>query len=394
MAAVPTFSRRLADELVPNRLARALERLRRQGAPVLDLTASNPTRAGFHYPEDLLQPLATPAGLLYEPEPFGLAPARAAIAQDFVRRGCPVSPDRVVLTASTSEAYSLLFKLLCNPGDQVLVPQPSYPLFDHLTRLEGVEARPYALEYHGRWILDPDVVSAALTPAARAVVIVNPNNPTGSFLTRSELARLGVLAAARGIALIGDEVFFDYAFAGRPAEAISVLAQEQALAFSLGGLSKSGGLPQVKLGWMATAGPPEAVEAALARLEFIADAYLSVGTPVQHAAAALLDAGSRVREQIAARAVRNRQRLERIARRSPAIDVLEADGGWYAVLQVPALASEEELVLELLERDAVLVHPGYFFDFPREAFLVASLLPPEEVFAAACDRLFARLGGT
>ena len=381
------FSSRLPHNLSPNRIALALGRIR----SFIDLTESNPTRAGFAYPSGLLSTLTLEQGLTYEPAPLGLPAAREAVAADFGRRRVSISPDRVVITASTSEAYSLLFKLLCDPGDSVLVPRPSYPLFEHLTHLDGVDVAPYDLEYHGRWQISLDSMARAITPGTRAVLLVSPHNPTGSMATADELAAIGDLCRARELALIGDEVFADYPIEeDRPAPP-SVLAQPKALTFGLGGLSKTVGLPQVKLGWMALAGPDDLVRAALQRLEVICDAYLSVSTPVQLAAPQLLREGAAVREQIAVRIRTNHRHLCEAVRTHPACTLLAAEAGWYAVIQVPATIGEEPLVLDLLERCAVLVHPGYFFDFSREAFLVVSLLPNVDEFRRGIERVFSRL---
>ncbi len=268
----------------------------RRAEPILDLTESNPTRAGIAYPPALLAPLADPRGLRYDPRPFGLPSARQAVSDDYARRGVAIAADRVVLTASTSDAYGWLFKLLADAGDEVLVPRPSYPLFDHLTRLEGVVARPYDLDYHGRWSIDFASIEGALSSRTRAVLLVSPNNPTGSFVKQHELDRLAELCAPRDVALIADEVFADYELEpGAAARAGRVLDRRDVLAFSLGGLSKSVGLPQVKLGWIGVAGPDRLVAAALDRLELVCDTYLSVSTPVQASAAELLAAGAPVR---------------------------------------------------------------------------------------------------
>ncbi len=383
------FSRRVPSDLAPNRFARALAAARGTGAPLLDLTVSNPTTVGLDYPRDLLAPLGGPASLVYDPHPFGLPAAREVVAADFARRDVAVSPDRVILTASTSEAYSLLFKLLCDAGDRVLVPRPSYPLFDHLTRLDGVEVDGYPLEYHGRWSVDIDALRAAISPRTRAILAVSPNNPTGSFLDARDLADLSTICRDHRLALIGDEVFADYALDSvRPPA--SVLSIRDALVFGLGGLSKSAGLPQLKLGWIGAGGPPELVREALARLEVICDSYLSVGTPVQQAAGPLIAAGADIRARIAARIARNYHALLGLASAHPSCAVLPAEGGWYAVIQVPATESEEDLVVSLLEEHRVIVYPGYFFDFAREAFLVVSLLPEPTTFDAAAMRLFER----
>ncbi len=383
------LSSRLPPSLHTNALTLALEAKRRRGAPVVDLTESNPTHVGLSYPADLLAPLADPAGLQYDPQPLGLWPARAAVAADFRRRGIVISADRVALTSSTSEAYALLFKVLCAAGDRVLVPRPSYPLFEHLARLESVTAVPYDLEYHGSWRIDVPSITRAAGPAMRALLIVSPNNPTGSFVHRDDLAAVSALCAERGWALIGDEVFADYPLDEAP-QATHVLAQSDALTFSLGGLSKSCGLPQIKLGWIGVGGPAAAVDEALHGYEMVADTYLSVSTPVQVAAGALLERGADIRRQILARVRQNLATLRAQAASFPAASVLPVEGGWSAVVQVPSVRSEEQLTLELLERDDVLVHPGYFFDFLREAFIVVSLLIEPAAFEAAVRRVLAR----
>lgn len=382
------FSDRLPREFKTNRLSRALGEARAAGRPIIDLTESNPTRAGIEYPADLLAPLADPRGLSYAPSPLGFVDARRAAAAEYQRRGLVVDPDRVVLTASTSEAYAMLFKLLADAGDEVLVPRPSYPLFDHLTQLELVVPQPYDLVYHGSWSVDFASVERALTPRTRAVLLVSPNNPTGSFITADDLEGIAALCRDRGLAIIGDEVFADYelspAVTDRP---VSVASRDDVLAFSLGGLSKSVGLPQLKLGWLAVNGPDALVQGALERLELVCDTYLSVSTPVQLAASDLLARGAIVRERILARVRENHAVLLDQTLGTPACRVLGADGGWYAVLQVPSLKSEEDLVVDLVNTEGVLVHPGYFFDFPRESFLVVSLLPPERAFRDGVSRL-------
>jgi aspartate/methionine/tyrosine aminotransferase len=380
---------RLQADLAANRLTNAVGRMRVRGRPYIDLTEANPTTAGLEYPPDLLAPLADARGLVYVPEPFGSPDARAAVAREYERRGVAVAADRIVLTASTSEAYSVLFKLLCEPGDEVLVPRPSYPLFEHLAALDAVVARPYDLDFHGAWALDGASLDRAASPRLRAVLTVSPNNPTGSFVKPDELDRIADLCAPSGAAIISDEVFADYELSeGATSAAGQVLARDDVLAFSLGGLSKSVGLPQLKLGWIAAAGPDRLVGDALARLELICDTYLSVSTPVQVAAPELLRRGGRVREQIASRISANYRWLQERAGATPSCRVLDAEGGWYGVIQVPSFTSEEELVLELLEGRGVLAHPGYFFDFPRESYLVVTLLAPPSSFAEGVGRIF------
>jgi hypothetical protein len=381
------FSSRLPAGLAPNAISQAATARRSRG-PVFDLTESNPTAVRLPYPPDVLTGLADASALRYDPSPLGLAAAREAVAADYARAGHVVAPDRVVLTASTSEAYAFLFKLLCDPGDDVLVPQPSYPLFDLLTTLEGVVARPYRLDDHSRWAIDRASVGRACSDRTRAILIVNPNNPTGSRLRAGDRDWIDAIAADRGWAIIADEVFADYPLrAGR--DAVSMLGETRALTFVLGGLSKSAGLPQVKLGWMAVGGPDALVRPALERLDVIADAYLSVSTPAQIAAASLIDAGRAVRAAIQARIAANLASLERIAPPGSAVSLLPPEGGWSAVLRVPATLTEEALVLRLINEAGVIVHPGFFFDFDHGAHLVVSLLPEPHVFDAGIAGLVA-----
>ncbi len=361
---------------------------------MLDLTLSNPTRAGIHYPDSLLASLSQPAALAYCPEPFGLPDARQAVADFYSRRGVLLEPVQVVLTASTSEAYSLLFKLLCDPARaNVLTPVPSYPLFDHLTSLDGVEQRRYSLEYHGEWSIAPDEIDRQWTDRTRAVLAVSPNNPTGSCLTSADATLLTGRCAERDAALIVDEVFVDYPL-GDPIVEPAAFASPSCLLFRLGGLSKSAGLPQMKLGWLTVEGPPALVAEALDRLELVCDTYLSVGTPVQLAARTLLEESGTVREQILGRVRQNLQALRDALAAGPgAVTLLEPEGGWSAVIRVPARDGEEALVLDLLQRDEVVVHPGFFFDFPREAYLVVSLLPEPSIFETAVRRIMERVHG-
>jgi alanine-synthesizing transaminase len=383
------FSTRVPGDRQPNRLSRALVSARER-RPLIDLTLSNPTQAGLRYPPDLLAPLADPGSLVYRPEPFGLRAARDAVARTYAARGLSIEADRIVLTASTSEAYSILFKLLCEPArSDVLTPVPSYPLFDHLTRLDGAIARQYALEYHGTWTIALDDLDRAWTSSTRGVLAVSPNNPTGSVLTARDADELTRRCEDRQAALILDEVFRDYPL-GEPLTEAPAFDGPGCLLFRLGGLSKTVGLPQVKLGWIALDGPEDLVLEAIDRLELICDTYLSVSTPVQVALERLLDQGADVRRQILDRIRANYASLQSAVERSGAT-LLRAEGGWSAVLRVPATKSEEELALDLLERDDVVVHPGYFFDFAHEAFLVVSLLPEPERFTRGVARILERV---
>ena len=374
--------------LTTNAITHALSTLRSAGTPLLDLTESNPTKVGLPYPSGIAGALADPAVLSYAPDPLGLPSAREAVARECSRSGARVDAGRVVLTTSTSEAYAFLFKLLCDAGDSVLVPQPSYPLFESLASLEAVTAEPYRLEYHGRWSIDRDSLLGAVSPRTRAILIVTPNNPTGSMLRAADRDWLAALAAERGLAIISDEVFSDYSLSPA-ADATLLSGESRALTFALGGLSKSAGLPQMKLGWIAVSGPEAAVSRAMNELEVICDTYLSVSTSVQLAAPALIEAGRDIRAAIHERISGNLASLERALGPDSPVSLIAPEGGWSAVVRVPATLSEESLVLRLLNEFHVIVHPGYFFDFATEAFLVLSLLPKTDEFAEGIRRVLA-----
>jgi alanine-synthesizing transaminase len=320
-----------------------------------------------------------------------LRAAREAVAGDYRRRGVEVPADDVLLTASSSEAYGFLFKLLCDPGDVVLVPRPSYPLFEYLAGLEAVAVAHYPIRYDGEWHLDLPAVHEAITARTRVIVLVNPNNPTGSYVKREEAAEIRRMAAGRGVAIVSDEVFADYGLRPDPRRVGCMIADGPALTFCLGGLSKSCGLPQLKAGWIAVSGPAAVRDEARGRLEVVADTYLSVGTPVQRALPGILARRGELQAPIAARVAGNLELLR--ARTTPPcpVTLLEPEGGWYATLRVPATVTEEERVTRLLEEDDVLVHPGYFFDFPHEAYLVVSLLTPPSAFALGIDRMLGRM---
>ncbi|HUS67800.1 MAG TPA: pyridoxal phosphate-dependent aminotransferase [Kofleriaceae bacterium] len=365
------LSRRTPEDLAPGELAAAVERARAGGAALCDLSVSNPTEVGLAYPTGALaDALAAGAAAPYAPHPRGLESARRAVAALFAARGAPVAHDHVLLTASTSEAYGFLFRLLCDPGDDVLVPAPSYPLLEQLARLEAAEARAYRLTPAPGFALDPDRVEAALGPRTRAVVVVTPNNPTGSVAAAGALAELDDLCAARGVAVISDEVFADYPAAGHAPAPTALAAGGRALTFALGGLSKSCGLPHYKLGWLAAAGPAGARDEALARLDHVADAYLSVATPVMAALPRLLEIGAAIRGAIADRVAANRARAASIL----GARLLPAAGGWSAVVELPRDTDEDALALRLLARHGVIVQPGYYYDLDRGAHAVVSLL--------------------
>jgi len=386
------FSSRFHWDFHQNRLTQLLAEKRRAGVSVLDLTESNPTHAAIAYPPEMMRAFDNPRALDYHPAPAGSLEAREAVAAYYRHGGHEVDASRILLTASTSEAYAYLFKLLANPGDNVLVPRPSYPLFDYLATMESVEVLQYPLVYHGAWTIDLDGLAAAITPRTRAIVVVHPNNPTGSYVKRAELDALVRLCAERNLALISDEVFFDYDFAPDPHRAATVASVSGCLAFAMSGLSKIAGLPQMKLGWIAVSGPLGLRAEAFEKLEWIADTYLSVSTPVQCAAEALLEAGEQVQMQIRERCATHLS-LAREALTGSCANILAVEGGWYIAIQVPRVRSEEEWTLELLERENVLVQPGFFYDFDSEAYLVVSLLTAPECFREGIARLRRQLDG-
>lgn len=381
------FSRRTEHETEPNVLARALTERRQAGLPVFDLTQSNPTVTDLPYErEGLLKALSDPRALRYEARSFGLESARAAVQQLQRAAGFQVPLEHILLTASTSEAYSYLFKLLCDPGDEVLIPEPSYPLFAHLAMLENVRTASYALRYDGAWHIDFDSFERALGPEARAIVVVSPNNPTGSFLKHDELARL----ASFGLPIISDEVFSSFALAADPRRARSALETDAVLVFALGGLSKLAALPQLKLAWLCAAGPRAVLSNALGRLELIADTFLSPGTPVQLALPQILSARAPVERALNARIQQNYALLT-ASLRGTAATPLFLEGGWYATVRLPALLSETAWVLTLLREAGVLTQPGWFYDFDGGTQLVLSLICDESEFAFGVARIAERV---
>jgi aspartate/methionine/tyrosine aminotransferase len=379
-----SFSRRSEVPSETNRFSRALAARRASARPWLDLADSNPSAVGLAWPAQQLSNLLTQADAVrYRPEPFGIGEARVALAAQLSANGIPVSSERLMLSASTSEAYGFLFKLLCDAGDNVLVPTPSYPLFDMLAALEGVEQRRYALRYDGRWHVDLGALRSAIDPRTRAILLVHPNNPTGSYVSRSELDEL----AALGLPLISDEVFAEYPQRADAQRAASAwLARDRALVFRMGGLSKSLALPQLKLAWTAIGGPEPLVQAAVERLGHIADTYLSVATPVQLALPGLLAHGATMRARLAARVQQNLAVLQAQFADS-AVSVLDCEGGWYAIARLPSFVDDEEWAIELLERHDVLVQPGFFYDLPLPACVVLSLISEEEVLREGARRI-------
>ena len=396
------FSARLPWTSPENALAR-LSRARALRGDLIDLTETNPTRVGIPYPTDALRAALGRADTSrYAPAPRGLPAARAAIAAEYARGGAVADAERIVVTASSSESYGFLFKLLADPGDAVLVPEPSYPLFEYLARLEGVVPVGYRLAFDGGWHLDFASLDEGLRAARargarpRAIVVVSPNNPTGSFLKRDELARLAELCDEHDLALVADEVFAPYPFAPDPTRvetaALEPVLSAAAPAFSLGGLSKACGLPQLKLGWILVGGRD--AERSLLALDLVADTYLSVATPPQAALAELFSLGAGLRSAIATRVAGNRAALAAALPPASTCSVLPVEGGWSAILRVPATRSDEDWAAALITEAGVLVHPGYFFDLAGGTFLVVSLLPPPDLFSEAMRRLVALVDTT
>ena len=373
------FAERTNWNLAGNRLSEALARHRAGGKQVLDLIASNPTECGFEYDsEEILTALRHPAALRYEPNPKGLKSARLAVTEYYSARGAAASAEDIVLTTSTSEAYSFVFRLLCNPGDELLIPAPSYPLFGFLADIQDVKLVRYPLVYDHGWQIDLHSLQQAITPRTRGVIVVNPNNPTGHFIKEKELAKLNELCAARGMALIEDEVFLDFALGD--ARPVTFAGNAAALTFAMSGLSKIAGLPQMKMAWLIASGPKELKRQALERLEVIADTYLSPNVPVQLATPVFLQQRTGFHKQVMERFRRNLAELDRQISKQKTCERLETEGGWYVILRVPATRSDEELAIELLTKEDVYVHPGHFFDFAAEGYLVLSSIAREEEF--------------
>jgi aspartate/methionine/tyrosine aminotransferase len=387
------FSDRTNWKLTRNRLTEALEEVRSSGARVLDLTISNPTRVGLLYDEaQILQSLASPRAMDYDPQPKGLLSARKAVVAYYRHehdvRG--LDPERLVLATSTSEGYSFVFRLLCNAGDELLVPKPSYPLFEFLADLQDVKLVPYPLIYDHGWQMDFPSLQRAVTERTRGLVVVHPNNPTGSYVHPQERESLNRFCREHGLALIADEVFLDYSHHQAGQE--SFASNQDVLSFTLSGVSKISALPQMKVAWIATSGPEAEVEAALARLEVIADTYLSMNAPIQGATPALLDQRKSIQQQLLDRVLGNLAELDRQLAGQKTCQRLHVEGGWYAVLRIPVTQTDEELAVALLWRKSVLVHPGHFYDFPSDGYLVLSLIAAQDDFREGIKRLLEAIG--
>ena len=387
------FSQRTNWRLSPNSLTRAIKEARASGREILDLTVSNPTEAGIvPDPEIVLAALANPGAMHYDPQPRGLLGARQAVCRYYreAHEVFDLDPHRLILTTSTSEAYSYVFRLLCNPRDEILVPKPSYPLFEFLADLADVKLVPYPLLYDHGWQIDFDSLYKAATAQSRAVILVHPNNPTGSYVSASETAALNAFCLDYDLALIVDEVFLDYSHDGSLRD--SFVANDNALTFTLGGVSKISALPQMKLAWVATSGPKETVSEAGARLEIIADTFLSLNTPVQLAAPVLLDQRKQIQPIVLDRLRVNLAELDGQLTGHPSCARLLVEGGWYVVLRVPALGTDEDLAVDLLRKMGVIVHPGHFYDFAGEGHLVLSLITEPEAFREGVARVLQVVG--
>jgi aspartate/methionine/tyrosine aminotransferase len=389
------FASRTNWPLETNRLTRALEEQRKSGKKLFDLTASNPTTCGLVYPEqEILAALSSPQALVYRPESKGLFEVREAVAEYYAGRAgfsaarlsSRIDPERILMSSGTSEAYTHIFRLLCEAGDEVLIPAPGYPLFEFLADLADIRLVPYPLLYDHGWQIDFASLRAAITPRSRAVLVVHPNNPTGSFIKQREAAELAEICAAREMAIVADEVFLDYTNGATPAQSFAL--HDAALTFTLSGISKISLLPQMKLAWAVVSGPQALVQPAIDRLEIIADTYLSPSTPVQLALPKFLSLRYGLQEQLQQRISANLSTLDGLLRDSKSLARLDREGGWYAILRVPVTATDDDLTVALLEQCSVLVHPGHFFNFSRDGFLVISLISPESEFREGVRRLF------
>lgn len=380
------FAARTNWNLKPNRLADALERHKSSGRPLLDLSASNPTECGFKYDTAaIMRALCAPGSLQYHPDPRGLKSARQAVCDYYAAHGERVAIEDMLLTASTSEAYSFVFRLLCNSGDELLIPTPSYPLFDFLADVNDVKLVRYPLFYDHGWHIDMHALKQAVTPRTRGVIVVHPNNPTGHFTKHEEMTELGRICSAGQMAIIADEVFLDFSLAEAPK---SFASNQETLTFTMSGISKISGLPQMKFAWLAVSGPEDVKREALARLEMIADTYLSLNAPIQLAVPVLLQGRSAFQGQLMSRVRKNLAELDSQLANKSQLNRLAVEGGWYAVLRIPATQPDEELAIELLEKHNVYLHPGHFYDFSRDGYLVVSLITPELDFSEGVRRVF------
>jgi alanine-synthesizing transaminase len=385
------FSHRTAWNLEPNPLSKALADRLSSGKPVIDLTESNPTKCGFHFEaEQILKALSHPGSLSYDPVPQGLLPARNAVVDYYRSRQCVVNVNDIFLTTSTSEAYSFLFRTLCNPGDEVLIPQPGYPLFNFLADIQDVATVPYPLIYDYGWQIDFHALQRVVSPRTRAIVVVNPNNPTGHFCKTDDMHRLNQICVEGDLAIIADEVFLDFSLGKEIPR--SFAANDKALTFTMSGLSKISGLPQMKVAWLIATGPETLKQKAVARLEMIADTYLSMNTPMQLALPALLELRHDFQQQCIERTRNNLAQLDELLSTQKLCTRLDLEGGWYVVIKLPVTGGDNDFALELLSTHGVYVHPGHFYDFAADGYLVVSLITPEPAFATGTQALVALIG--
>jgi len=379
------FALRTDWNLKPNRLAEALERHKSSGRRLIDLSASNPTECGFKYDAPaIMRALCAPASLQYRPDPKGLKSARQAVSDYYAEHGERVSVNDLILTASTSEAYYFIFRLLCNPGDELLIPTRGYPLFDFLADVNDVNLTRYPLFYDHGWHIDMHTLKQAITPRTRGIIVVHPNNPTGHFTKLEEIAQLNEICSGNELAIIADEVFLDFSLGS---EQKSFVTNSGALTFTMSGISKISGLPQMKFAWLVVSGPEDLKREALARLEMIADTYLSLNSPIQLAAPILLQQRKQFQQQLMTRVRANLAELDSQLSEKRHVSRLAVEGGWYAVLRIPATRPDEELALELLEKHEVYLHPGHYYDFPGDGYLVVSLITPEQDFSEGTGRI-------
>jgi alanine-synthesizing transaminase len=382
------FSDRTGWNLERNKLSEALAKRRSSGLPLIDLMQSNPTQCGFHFDaQKILAALNNPASLQYDPDPQGLPHAREAVAAYHRSRNCQISIDDIFLTTSTSEAYSFLFRMLCNPGDELLIPQPGYPLFNFLAEIQDVSLVRYPLVYDYGWQIDFHSLQQAITSRTRGIIVVHPNNPTGHFCKPGEIERLNQICRERYIAIISDEVFLDFSLA--PNAPPTFASNNEVLTFTMSGLSKISGLPQMKVAWLTVAGATALKQQAIGRLEMIADTYLSMNTPIQLALPVLLEQRRQFRKQWLTREQDNLAYLDRLLESQKLCSRLKMEGGWYAVMKAPSVMGDDEVALELLTTRGVYVHPGHFYDFPSDGYWVVSLITPEREFAEGIDALLA-----
>ncbi len=387
------FSRRSEFNRKENPLWKLLELQQKKGKKVIDLTESNPTRCHFKYPSSWLKSLSKKENLLYEPDPRGSLEARKAIEKYYRQLGVKLDPEEIFLTSSTSEAYHFLFSLLMDPGDHLLIPAPGYPLMESLGQLNDVAIDSFDLEYTGiQWKIDFDSLARGGYERTGAILLVHPNNPTGSYIDREDQRRLIALAKKNHLPIISDEVFFDYRYSGSSARPRSFSANRETLTFTLNGLSKMVSLPQMKLSWIVATGPKREVKEAIRRLEVIADTYLSVNTPVQNGLGLFLEGRGAIQTQVMKRVLRNRLLLSKwFKEKLPGGELLKSEGGWYATIRLPGIMTDEEWAMTFLKKEGVLVYPGHFFDFPMESSLILSLLPPEPLFQEGIEKIIERV---